>query len=80
MKIFVKPAKYFLLCTVAAVALVCFIFAMFFGVASTLSIAKVGLPEFIVLVAFFVLFVIAGNSFITVADILYCSIRRKAYG
>ena len=80
MKTFFKLSKYLLLSAASAIALVCFAFALFFGVASALSITKVSLADFKVLAGFFVVFSIAGNGFTTCADQLYMNIRRKTYG
>jgi hypothetical protein len=58
-----------------AVVLFCFIFALFFGIATAAAITQMSVQHFIVLFSFCYLFGLAGNSFMTVAGQLYTSVR-----
>ena len=70
-----KCFKYVLISVLLAVMLGCFIFALFFGIATIAAIAQMSLQYFIVLFSFCYLFSIAGNSFLTITTQLYESVR-----
>ena len=70
-----KCFKYMLISVLLAVMLSCFVFALFFGIATIAAITQMSLRCFIVLFSFCYLFGLAGNSFMTVADQLYTSVR-----
>lgn len=66
----------FVLILIATV--ICFIFTLFFGIAGISAISQVTFQQLIVLFSFCIIFSIVGNSFLTIADLLYAKARRCA--
>jgi hypothetical protein len=63
---------------VLAIAAVCFVFALLFGIAGLSAVSQVTFQQLTVLFSFCIIFSIAGSSFLTIADLLYVKVRRCA--
>lgn len=70
-----KCFKYMLISMLLAIMFSCFVFALFFGIATIAAITQMSLRCFIVLFSFCYLFGLAGNSFMVIAGQLYASVR-----
>ena len=65
-----KLIGYFLVLTSCAASIVCFVFTLFFIVSTFAAIRQATFVQFIALLSFSIIFAIAGNNLITVAEIL----------
>ena len=71
-----KASKLILAALAALAMLSCFVFALLFSIAGLSAIAQASITQLIVLFGFCYLFSLAGNSFLTITDLLYASMRR----
>lgn len=76
MKNTTKIFTYVLLGAIASIMLICFVFALFFGVAVISAVTRVSFSQFIVLASFCYLFSLAGSGFLTITNLLYGKARR----
>jgi hypothetical protein len=68
--------SYILIAATVALLLVCFVFILFFSVTLLSAATQLSFVQFAVLLSFCTVFCIAGNSFLTVAGLLYDKVRR----
>lgn len=73
---FIRFMSYILIAATVALLLVCFVFILFFSVTLLSAATQLSFVQFAVLLSFCTVFCIAGNSFLTVAGLLYDKVRR----
>jgi hypothetical protein len=67
--------KYFLIGVCGIISLMCFIFTLFFIVSTIAAVRQATLIQFVTLLSFSSVFAIAGNSFMTAAELLGSRIK-----
>lgn len=76
MKNIINCFKYMLICILTILMFCCFVFTLFFGIASINAIVHASFLQIIALFSLFALFCIVGNSFMSATERLYKSVRR----
>ena len=75
MKNFINCFKYLLICVSTALMICCFVFTLFFGIASLSALVQASFLQIVALFSFFITFGMIGDSFMLVAERLYKSTR-----
>lgn len=75
MKNFMVCFKYLLICILTMLMVCCFVFTLFFGIASINSVVQASFLQIVALFSFFITSGMLGNSFMLAAERLYKSIR-----